>query len=175
MCFHVVATGFYCLTQSVCRALGLQLRSAAVIIGTLWVCGLPLLYVVGFGLNLGLVGLWSCLAPLYIMLSVLLAACFIFKVDWFQIAQAIQLRKTVKEIELGTTKEEVSEIDDPSQYAPLDTEPVSPIHANYKNLPEVDIDKASNVVKSQEREAEAEVVVETRERRASDRHEDMSR
>ena len=172
MCLHVVATGFYCLTQSVCRALGLQLRSAAVIIGTLWVCGLPLLYAVAFGLDFGLVGLWSCLAPLYIVLSVLLAACFIFKVDWFQIAEAIQLRKTVKDNELDTTEEEPDEIDDPSEYAPLDTEPISPIHAKYKNLPEVDIDKACSVVKSQEREAEH--VVESLERRASGGHANMS-
>ena len=108
---QLVASGYYGLTQSVLRALGMQHRSAVCILIVLWLIGFPTLWLYVFEGGAGLVGVWHCLPILYAVLSILLAVSFTLNLSWDHVASQIQCRALATTVQDGGASRNEVEFD----------------------------------------------------------------
>ena len=92
----LIVDGIYALNLGLMRGLGLQLSAALATILSLWVCGLPAIYVVVLRGGGGLAELWGLLPPLYLGLCSLQALSYGCK-DWGKVSEAIVARLAARE------------------------------------------------------------------------------
>ena len=92
----LIVDGIYALNLGLMRGLGLQLSAALATILSLWVCGLPAIFVVVLRGGGGLAELWGLLPPLYLGLCSLQALSYGCK-DWGKVSEAIVARLAARE------------------------------------------------------------------------------
>jgi MATE family multidrug resistance protein len=88
VCSFIVLDGLLGMQTGIIRALSLQAKMSVAVMCSLWLFGVPLMWLLADKMNLQLLGVWISMPIIYVVLD-LFMFCSVYFLDWYEVVDRI--------------------------------------------------------------------------------------